>query len=143
MSSLEREILLWQGKPSHWLNFKTYLFCLLFCWLIFPLLIALWAAIKLKSTRYELTTQRLKIYSGVFNRNIDELELYRVRDYNLKQPFLLRLFGYANLFVVSSDSTTPNIVLAAIGNGNEVREKLRSEVEIRRVQRQVRTLDMD
>lgn len=143
MNSLEQETLLWQGKPSHWLNFKTYLFCLLFCWLILPIFIALWAAIKLKSTRYELTTQRLKVYSGVFNRNIDELELYRVRDYNLKQPFLLRLFGYANLFIVSSDTTTPNVALSAIQNGNAVREKLRSAVEIRRVQRQVRTLDMD
>ncbi|RYY80203.1 MAG: PH domain-containing protein [Moraxellaceae bacterium] len=143
MSSFEQEALLWQGKPSHLLKFKTYFFCLLFCWLVFPILIALWTAIKLKITRYELTNQRLKVYSGVFNRNIDELELYRVRDYNLKQPFFLRLFGYANLFIISSDATTANIDLLAIKNGNQVREKLRSAVETRRVQRQIRTLDMD
>jgi uncharacterized membrane protein YdbT with pleckstrin-like domain len=140
---MQSENLLWQGKPSHLLNFWTYTFCLLFCWLILPIFIALWSAIKLKSTHYELTSQRLKVYSGVFSRNIDELELYRVRDYNLQQPFFLRLFGRANLHLVTSDTSSKNLALMGIAHGQEVREQLRSAVETRRVQRQVRTLDMD
>lgn len=140
---MQSETLLWQGKPSHLLNFWTYVFCLLLCWLILPIFIALWSAIKLKSTRYELTNQRLKVYSGVFNRNVDELELYRVRDYNLQQPFFLRLFGRSNIYLVTSDASSKNLALMGIENGQEVREQLRSAVEIRRVQRQVRTLDMD
>ena len=30
-----------------------------------------------KTTAYELTTQRLKITSGILNRKLDELELFR------------------------------------------------------------------
>ena len=140
---MQSENLLWEGKPSHLLNFWTYTFCLLLCWLILPIFIALWSAIKLKSTRYELTSQRLKIYTGVFNRNTDELELYRVRDYNLQQPFFLRLFGRANLYLVTSDTGSKNLALMGIANGQNVSEQFRSAVETRRVQRQVRTLDMD
>ena len=143
MQSPQNEQLLWQGKPSHWLNFWTYDFCLLFCWLILPIFIALWSAIKLKCIRYEVTSERLKVYSGVFNRNLDELELYRVRDYTLQQPFFLRLFGRANLHLVTSDTSSKNLALMGIAHGQEVREQLRSAVETRRVQRQVRTLDMD
>ncbi|MDO5770497.1 MAG: PH domain-containing protein [Psychrobacter sp.] len=135
------ESTIWQGKPSHILNLKLYIFCLLFSWLVIPLLIMLWQMIKLKSTTYELTDQRLKIKTGVFSQQFDELELYRIKDYRYERPFLLRLLGRGNLILVTSDSTDNVITLQAISEGEQLRQKIRDLVEQRRLSRGVREMD--
>lgn len=132
----------WQGRPSHWLNFKVYFWCVLFSWLLVPLLILIGRWIALKSTRYELTTERLKVYQGVFSRETNELELYRVKDYRLQQPFLLRMVGRSTLELTTNDESSPVVRLAAVPNGQQLREQVRNLVEARRRIRQVRDVDV-
>ena len=79
-----------------------------------------------RTTVYELTTQRLKIHRGILTRRLEEVELYRVKDYVLEQPLFLRLLGLGNLTLVSSDATTPSIVLRAIAGVAALREQLRT-----------------
>src|SRR5262245_37499072 len=88
---------LWQGHPSHVTNFWTYVLCGLTFWLIVPIFIALWKWLEMRCFVYELTTERLKHTSGVFSKRLDELELYRVKDIAIEQPFALRLFSLANI----------------------------------------------
>jgi uncharacterized membrane protein YdbT with pleckstrin-like domain len=75
-----------------------------------------------RTTVYELTTQRLKITRGILNRRLDEVELFRVKDYVMDQPLFLRLVGLGNLTLVSSDASTPRIALRAIAGVLAVRE---------------------
>jgi len=95
-----------------------------------------------RTTVYELTTQRLKIRSGILNRRLDELELYRVKDYVLEQPLLLRFLGLGNVTLVTSDASTPSIALRAIAQAEDVRELLRNAVQTERDRKRVRELDV-
>ncbi len=85
----------------------------------------------------------LRITRGILNRRLDELELYRVKDYVMVQPFLLRLLGLGNITLTSSDVSTPTIAIRAIADVENVREKLRTAVQTERDRKRVRELDVD
>ncbi|MFZ9967690.1 MAG: PH domain-containing protein, partial [Steroidobacteraceae bacterium] len=78
----EREV--WFGSPSQVLNLGTFILMGLFFWLVIPLFIILWKWLVIKTTKYEITTERVRTRRGVFNKETEELELYRVRDYRLE-----------------------------------------------------------
>src|SRR5687768_5170773 len=79
----------WTGRPSQLENAGWYLASLL----ILPLPWAIWRWFVTHNTVYTLTSQRLTTRRGVFNRTIEDLELYRVRDTRLQQTFIERMFG--------------------------------------------------
>jgi len=150
---------LWRGYTSQWVHFWYYFFCALLAAgalagmpftgglsaaaLIIPLgmwVVRWWIT---RTTAYELTSQRLKIHYGILNRRLEELELYRVKDYVMDQPLFLRLLGLGNLTLVTSDASTPKIVLRAIPGVAAVREQLRIAVQSERDRKRVRELDVD
>jgi uncharacterized membrane protein YdbT with pleckstrin-like domain len=152
------ESMLWKGHSSQWVHIGFYLICIVIAaaclagipfsgglsaiGLVVPLLgwiIRWWIT---RSTSYELTTQRFKIRRGILNRKLDELELFRVRDYSMEQPFFLRLFHLGNITLMTSDATSPTVVLRAIHDIEDVHEKLRTAVQNERDRRRVRPLDM-
>ncbi|HAX09962.1 MAG TPA: hypothetical protein DCX68_07935 [Marinobacter hydrocarbonoclasticus] len=133
----------WYGTPSQVVNLGTFIVCGLLFFLVIPLFIALWRWLEVKYTKYELTTQRLRTRYGVLNRKTNELELYRVRDYQLEEPFFLRLFSLGNVILRTSDRTSPVVTIRAIENGEELREKLRQYVEECRTHKGVREFDVE
>ena len=115
----------------------------LFFWLVFPLFIILWKWLEVKNIKYELSSERLKTRSGVLNKTTNELELYRVKDYRLDRPLLLRLFSVGNLVLETSDKSSPTVVIQAVPDGEELLGKIRHYVEIRRDQKRVREVDFE
>lgn len=154
---MPEETSLWKGCTSQLVYFWTYLLWfvvaagivlvglmmipLFLAALLLPVIGALARYIITRSTVYELTTQRLRKTSGVFNKKLDELELYRVKDSTLEQPFVLRLFGLGNVLVVSSDATMPEVRINGVADAFSVREKLRVAVEGERDRKRVREVD--
>ena len=134
---------IWTGSPSHVMNFWTYLVCGILSPLIIPIFIIIWKWIELRSVVYEVTTERIRIKTGIFARLIDEVELYRVRDYHLEQPFLLRLFGVYNIILITSDKSTPKLVLEGVKDGESLRDEIRKNVERLRLEKKVREIDME
>jgi uncharacterized membrane protein YdbT with pleckstrin-like domain len=137
------EALVWSGSPAQIVNLPVFVVCVPLCWLVVPIFIALWKWLVVKNTRYELTTERLKLRAGVLNKVLDELELYRVRDYRLEQPFFLRIFGLGNIIIRTADNTHPVITLRAIRDGEHVLELVRRYVEECRARKNVRALDIE
>ena len=134
--------LVWSGSPSQVLNLPIYIVCALLCWLVIPVFYAVWKWLVLKNIQYELTTERLKIHQGVLNKELDELELYRVRDYRLERPLWLRIFSLGNITLGTTDASNPYIVLRAIRNCEDVYEQIRRYVEECRVKKRVLPLDL-
>ena len=132
----------WTGSPSQVLNLPVYIVCALLCWLIVPIVYAIWKWLVLRNMRYELTTERLKLREGVLNKRLDEIELYRVRDYSLEQPLFLRPFGLSTITLGTADESQPVIMLRAIGNGEFVLDQLRKYVERQRLKKRVLPLDL-
>jgi len=133
----------WRGTSSQWKNFGLFILCTLFCWLIVPIFIALARYLKTKNKVYELTTERLKITEGVFSKVTDTLELYRVKDLEMRQPFLYRLVGTENIQVNTSDVSSPFILIEAIPSTVALADKIRNQVETIRTQKGVREIDVE
>ena len=74
---------------------------------------------------YELTTQRLRVFRGVFSRNIEEIDLVRVRDTKVKQHVGERMVGVGDVTIFSTDKNNPELVLNNVKEPMEVREKIR------------------
>ena len=127
MAAEERTV--WLGTPSQVINLGSFLLLGLFFWLIIPLFVILWKWLVVKNMKYELTTERLRMRHGVLNKKLDELELYRVRDYKLDQPFFLRIFSLGNIILQTSDRSHPTVVIQAIPEAEGLREQLRTYVE--------------
>jgi uncharacterized membrane protein YdbT with pleckstrin-like domain len=142
-SPVSSEAPVWEGSPSQLINFPVFLACGLLFWLVIPVFVALWKWLVVRNIRYELTTERLRIRHGVLNKDLDDLELYRVRDYRLERPLVLRVFGLGNVTLTSSDVSQPRVVLRAVRNSERVREHIRYYVEECRTRKRVRNIDLD
>ena len=136
------EELVWEGSPSQAVNLWTFVVCALTCVLIIPIFVALAAWLRVRSIKYQLTTQRLRVTYGVLSKRTEEVELYRVKDTSLVEPFTLRLFGLGNIEVDTSDPSEEDFVLIGLTDAAKLREKLRNLVEERRALRRVQEVEI-
>lgn len=139
----QRETHLWGGCPSQWSNAKTFFWCGLFCWLIFPVFIAIWRWLQVFNTRYNLTSERLTIKRGIIAQQIEALELYRIKDVTLSQSVFERLTRTATLTLKTSDHTTPVVVVGPIraAAAKTLSNQIRTFTEIQRDKKRVREFD--
>jgi len=158
MPPMNEENSLWKGSSSQWLNLGPFaasivvaagviaggvIFPLAFIALVLPLGYMLWRFLLVRTRVYELTSQRVKVTSGVINQTIDEIELYRVKDTQMFRPWWMRLTGLASIQLDTSDRTTPYLLIPAVHGGAELRELLRLQVELTRDRKRVREMDFD
>ena len=110
---------------------------------LLPLAYMVWKWLVVRCRVYELTSQRLRMYEGVLNQEIDEIELYRVQDTTIHRPFILRIFNLSTIHLATSDRTHQKVDMHAIHDGVTVREMIRKNVEIIRDSKRVREVDFD
>jgi len=134
---------IWRGTSSQYKNLGLFILCGLFCWLVVPIVFAVVRYLQTKMKIYELTNERLKITQGVFSKATSTVELYRVKDIEVHQPFWYRMLGLENLHVTTSDVSSPFLLLDAIPKPAGVADKLRNQVEAVRVQKRVREIDLE
>ena len=91
----------------------------------------------LSFTRYAISEDRLFQSVGFLNIKDEEILLYRIRDINTSRTLWQRLFGVGTVTVVSSDKTTPSLVMKNIKKPVEVKELLHRQVEDMKIQRRV------
>lgn len=140
MPCMSTEII-WTGRPSQLVNFWWFVLGGLLFFLVVPLILAIWKYLDVRCTTFELTPQRLRRSTGVFNRVHHELELYRVKDYVINQPFWQRIFGLGTVILETSDRTHPTFVIPAIADSTPVRDHIREQVEYLRETKKVREID--
>ncbi len=126
---------LYIGRPSQILNIISFI---LWSWtLLIPIIIYL----KTRFTVYEVTDQRIKLKTGILNQEIDECELYRVRDYKVVKPFFQRIFGLGKIELVTSDRSNSNINLNGIKDPENLYNLIRDNVE--KIRRKTGTREID
>ena len=96
------------------------------------------------ATTYELTEDRLILRKGIFNKTLDEIELYRVKDVRVEFSLIAQWAGIGTIVLVSSDETTGSqpLTMHDIARAPARREKLRELVNAARRLRGVREFDM-
>jgi hypothetical protein len=82
-------------------------------------------ALRRAATTYRITTQRVQIERGILSKSRNNVELFRIDDYELLRPLGMRLVGQAMLVLKSSDRSTPQLVLRGIPNLDGLSETLR------------------
>ena len=118
-----------------------FLFCaigfLLLAWRYWPDLIwlsffsaffAFYRFVYIRKITYIITPEIIRITRGIFFKRTDQIELYRVKDYILTQPFLLQLSGLMDLCLKSTDPENPVIWMRGIPASNLV-DTLREHVQ--------------
>ncbi|HKS31685.1 MAG TPA: PH domain-containing protein [Chthoniobacterales bacterium] len=110
---------------------------------IVPIFIALARFLQTKNKIYELTSERLKITEGVFNKVTNTLELYRVKDLETRQPFRERVFGVEDVHIKTTDVSSPFLLVEAVPQKLGLADKIRNAVEKVRMQKRVRELDIE
>lgn len=68
----------------------------------------------IRFTVYTISSEVLKVKRGVFTKRIDSLELYRVKDYVVKQSFFMRLFNLMTVTLFTKDLTSEQLHLSGI-----------------------------
>ncbi len=129
----------WQGSPSQWTNFWWFAMCVL----VIPIPWAVWKLATTATTDYAVTSQRLTLRQGVFNRTLEEIELYRIKDTTLTKSFWQRVLGLGSVVVESSDASMPRMVIPCVKDAEQVRQTIRQNVEAVRRARGVRELDVN
>ena len=129
---------LWMASQGHVSALGYYLLCLLFSWLLIPVVMGAIRFLQLSRHSYELTEQRLYERSGILFRRAEVLELYRVIDLSVEQPFLQGLVGSGRVILTTRDRSTPRIVLEAVPDPLAVADLIRDRVERCRVAKGVR-----
>ena len=94
--------------------------------------------LPLSFTRYKLSEDRLFLSVGFLNIKDDEILLYRVRDINTSRTLWQRIFGVGTITVMSSDKSTPTLVLKNVKDPIFVKELLHKQVEEMKIKRRVR-----
>ena len=155
----EEENIVWKGRSHQIVNFwplvASLLLIILICvaayswsgWIaiaaVIPIVYGGWLWLGTKLMVFEITSERMRIYEGILNQEINEVELYRVKDTRLEKPFWLRIFGLSNIVLQTSDRSLPEVNIRAVRSGAEIREKLRKQVETLRDKKRVREVDFE
>jgi len=93
------------------------------------------------TTSYKLTNTRLIIKEGIIHQIRDEIELFRVKDYQLHSPLALRIFGVSHMVIISSDATNPTKTLLGLKHAEDKINMLRDLVKTERINHNVFEVD--
>jgi uncharacterized membrane protein YdbT with pleckstrin-like domain len=152
---------IWTGSPSQVKNAIPFFFsalavmAILFLCLVvwvwppgigfagIPVLYVLCRRLSVGAQRFELTSERLLTSTGFLSRTTDSLELYRVKDMRIRQPLRLRLFGLENIELMTSDETSPVVIIDHIPSKLRLADKIRAQVEACRLAKGTREVEVE
>jgi membrane protein YdbS with pleckstrin-like domain len=67
----------------------------------------LWKAIALKSIHYEVTPDRIEWSRGIFDRRVDNIDMFRVIDLKLRRSLLECILGIGTVQLTTKDESDP------------------------------------
>ena len=88
-------------------------------------------------TKYSLTKEKLLIETGIFNKDEEEIRLYRIMDMTLKRSLWQRLFGLGTIHCCTADKSSPELDIKWIPDSENVKELLSDLVEAERMEKRV------
>jgi len=127
-SGLQVENDLWKGKPSY----LYYLAHFIFGVLLLPvfgigLLFILFALLDRNTKVFTLTNRRVMSKAGIISRQVHEVGIKDVRNLNVKQGILERLFGLGTVEVGSAGTAGIEVKFAGVSGPIRVRDLIRRQ----------------
>ena len=78
------------------------------------MLIVCYKYLKIRNTCYLISEEVIRISTGVFSTRLESLEMYRIKDYLVTQPLILRIFNLMNLTLKTTDPENKSIQFTGI-----------------------------
>lgn len=103
----------------------------LICWGLCAAVAAIGLAIfwfkymKFKKHEFTITNDRIECRHGLFSRTISNIEMWRIQDIRLNQPFIQRIFGVGTIIVESTDPSDPHLEIGPIAKASTLYQTLR------------------
>ena len=99
--------------------------------------------VKTASISYHFAKGRLTWRTGVLSRSTESLELYRIADVTMRQPFFQRLFGVGRIVLNTADANHREVVMEGVPAPDRFRDWLTDAVQQTRRDRGMREVQMD
>jgi uncharacterized membrane protein YdbT with pleckstrin-like domain len=97
-----------------------------------------------RSRHYRLTTRRVVVETGILNKRLEQVDLYRVSDYTVIRPVSQRIMATGNLLLRTLDRTSPEVLIANIKTDVvALYERIRAATEAEKQKHGVRVMDME
>lgn len=89
---------------------------------------------RLRHKKYFFTNQRIRIDSGIFDLQTDDILLFRVTDMRIQRPWLYRFWGLSDLYIYSLDPGQKLVVIKGINflDANQLFNVLQKHIEFER-----------
>jgi len=84
-----------------------------------------WKVIVLKSIGYEVTLDRIEWSRGVFDRHVDNIDMFRIIDLKLRQSLLECLLGIGTVIALTSDETDPEFEFVKVNRCRSLYDALK------------------
>jgi hypothetical protein len=76
--------------------------------------------VKLKMTYYEVTAERIEWGRGIFDRRVDNLDMFRVIDLKMRRTILDVILGIGTVALITTDKTDPEFVFEKIRRSRDL-----------------------
>jgi len=73
-----------------------------------------WKVLSLKSIRYEVTPDRIEWSRGIFDRKVDNLDMFRVIDLKLRRSLIDCLIGIGTVIILTQDESDPKFEFISV-----------------------------
>ena len=70
--------------------------------------------VRLKMTYYEVTADRIEFNRGIFDRRVDNIDMFRVVDLSLRRSILDCFVGTGTVILITTDKTDPEFVFEKV-----------------------------
>jgi uncharacterized membrane protein YdbT with pleckstrin-like domain len=85
----------------------------------------------IRSYRYLITAEYIRMTSGIFFKRTDQVEMFRVKDYTITQSFILQIFKLMHLTLITTDSNNKVVRLQGITEST-ITDTIRERVQLAR-----------
>ncbi|MFH1371128.1 MAG: PH domain-containing protein [Planctomycetota bacterium] len=121
---IERMALL-KISPEHVVVFGRYRLLLGLGIGLIVIMVLFYKAMQLKMTYYEVSTERIEFGRGIFDRRVDNLDMFRVVDLKLRRSVLDCLVGVGSVMLTTTDKSHPEFMFEKIRDARELYDAIK------------------
>ena len=88
-------------------------------------LILFYKAWKIRMTHYEVSADRIEYGEGIFDRKVDNLDMFRIVDIKLRRNILDCVVGVGTVILTTSDKSHPEFEFKKIKNSRELYDTIK------------------
>jgi hypothetical protein len=73
-------------------------------------------ALQVRMTHYEVSAERIEFGRGIFDRKVDNLDMFRIADIKLRRSFLDCIVGVGSVILETTDKSHPEFVFEKVAD---------------------------